>query len=33
MSISTTKQITRKIEKSLNDWDIDKAIINSKNET
>jgi len=33
MSISTTKQITRKIEKSLNDWDINKAIINSKNET
>ena len=33
MSISVTKQIARKIEKSLNDWDIEKAILNSRNET
>ena len=33
MSISVTKQISRKIEKSLNDWDIEKAILNSRNET
>ena len=33
MSISITKQIARKIEKSLNDWNIEKAILNSRNET
>ena len=33
MSISVTKQISRKIEKSLNSWDIKKAISNSRNET
>ena len=33
MSISVTKQISRKIEKSLIDWDIKKTIVNSRNET